>query len=255
MIQRRNNRIGTRDSQLQQIKSPKGMSRQNMKKGITVIIPTLNEEKTIAQLIKELYRALFNNILIIDGNSTDSTAQIASELGATVLSQNGKGKGNALKQAFNHKELRDWVVIMDADGSMNPKEILSFLIHLDNGIDVVKGSRFLPGGFTEDMTLFRRLGNKMFISLVNFLWGCNYTDLCYGYAAFKKEALMKIYPHLRSKNFEIETEIFIKAKKFRLEIKEIPSVELKRQFGKSNLNAFMDGFRILKTIIREALYE
>ena len=254
MNQLRKSQRGTRDSQLRQIQSTEGVLRHDVNKGITVIIPTLNEEKTIAQLIKELYGAFFNNILIIDGNSTDSTAQIASELGATVLSQNGKGKGNALKQAFNHKELRDWVVIMDADGSMNPKEILSFLFHLNNGIDVVKGSRFLPGGSTEDMTFFRRLGNKIFITLVNLLWGCEYTDLCYGYAAFKKDALMKIYPHLKSKNFEIETEMFIKAKKLGLKTEEIPSVELKRKFGKSNLNAFLDGFRILKTIVREALY-
>ena len=227
----------------------------NVNKAITVIIPTLNEEKTIAQLITELYNASFSHVVIIDGNSTDCTAQLASELGATVLSQTGKGKGNALKQAFNHKELKDWVIIIDADGSMNPEEITGFLEHLENGVDLVKGSRFLPGAFSEDMTLFRRLGNKFFISLVNLLWDCKYTDLCYGYAAFKKEALVKMYPLLKSKNFEIETEMFIKAKKLGFKIKETPSIELKRKFGKSNLNAFLDGFRILKTIIHEALHD
>jgi glycosyltransferase involved in cell wall biosynthesis len=243
----------TSGAQLQPIRFHDQDFRNNMNKAITVIIPTLNEEKTIAQLITELYNASFSHVIIIDGNSTDSTAQIASELGATVLSQNGRGKGNALKQAFNHKELNDWVVIIDADGSMNPEEIMSFLVHLDNGIDVVKGSRFLPGGFSEDMTLFRRVGNKLFIFLVNLLWDCKYTDLCYGYAAFKKKALIKIYPHLKSKNFEIETEMFIKAKKFGLKIKEVPSIELKRKFGKSNLNGFLDGFRILKTILNEVM--
>jgi glycosyltransferase involved in cell wall biosynthesis len=227
----------------------------NANKAITVIIPTLNEEGTIAQLISVLYGASFSHIVIIDGNSTDSTAEIANELGATVLSQNGKGKGNALKQAFNHRELNDWVVIIDADGSMNPQEIIRFLEELENGVDVVKGSRFLPEGFSEDMTLFRRLGNKFFIFLVNLIWDCKYTDLCYGYAAFKKESLTKMYPLLKSKNFEIETEMFIKAKKLGFKIKEVPSVELKRKFGKSNLNAFLDGFRILKTIIHEALHE
>lgn len=241
--------------QLQQTRTPDRKLTKNINRAITVIIPTLNEEKTIAKLIKELNNASFSHIVIIDGNSTDSTAYIASELGATVLSQNGKGKGNALKQAFNHKELNDWVVIIDADGSMNPEEITRFLSELRNGVDVVKGSRFLPKGFSEDMTLFRRIGNKFFIFLVNVLWNCGYSDLCYGYAAFKKESLVKMYPLLKSKNFEIETEMFIKAKKLGLEIKEVPSGELKRKFGKSNLNAFVDGFRILKTIIHEALHD
>jgi glycosyltransferase involved in cell wall biosynthesis len=222
---------------------------------ITVIIPTLNEEKSIADLIKELYRGGFSNILVIDGNSTDCTARIARELGVNVIFQNGKGKGDALRQAFSYEELSDWVVMLDADGSMNPQEILSFLEPLGNGTDVVKGSRFLPEGFSEDMTLFRKIGNKFFLFLVNFLWGAGYTDLCYGYAAFKKDALKKICPHLKSKNFEIETEIFIKAKKLGLEVKEAPSIELRRRFGKSNLSGIGDGFKILKTIVHEALYK
>jgi glycosyltransferase involved in cell wall biosynthesis len=241
--------------QRQQTRIPNRQLGKTVNKAITVIIPTLNEEATIAQLIRELHNAAFSHIVIIDGNSTDSTARIAGELGATVLSQNGKGKGNALRQAFNHKELNDWVVIIDADGSMNPEEITRFLEELKNGTDVVKGSRFMPEGFSEDMTLFRKIGNKFFIFLVNFLWDCGYSDLCYGYAAFKKESLVKMYPLLKSKNFEIETEMFIKAKKIGLQIKEVPSGELKRKSGKSNLNAFIDGFRILKTIFREALYE
>jgi glycosyltransferase involved in cell wall biosynthesis len=240
--------------QLQQTRISDRKLGKKISKAITVIIPTLNEEATIAQLIEELQNASFSHIVIIDGNSTDGTAEIAGELGATVLSQNGKGKGNALRQAFNHHELNDWVVIIDADGSMNPEEITSFLAELNNGTDVVKGSRFMPDGFSEDMTLFRRIGNKFFIYMVNLLWDCGYSDLCYGYAAFKKESLAKMYPLLKSKNFEIETEIFIKAKKLGLKIKEVPSGELKRKSGKSNLNAFVDGFRILKTILREALH-
>jgi glycosyltransferase involved in cell wall biosynthesis len=227
---------------------------ENKHAGITVIIPTLNEEKSIADLIRELYGGGFSNILVIDGNSTDCTAEVAMELGVNVIYQNGKGKGDALRQAFSYKELSDWVVMIDADGSMNPHEILSFLEHLGNGTDVVKGSRFLPEGFSKDMTLFRKIGNKFFLFLVNLLWNANYTDLCYGYAAFKKDSLDKIYPLLKSKNFEIETEIFIKAKKLGLRVKEVPSGELRRRFGKSNLDGFGDGFKILKTIVHEALH-
>ena len=221
---------------------------------ITVIIPALNEEKNIVEIIQELYRAGFSDILVIDGNSKDGTVDVAEKLGVKVVQQKGKGKGNALRQAFNYDNLGDWVVMIDADGSMNPEEIVTMLKPLGNGADVVKGSRFMPNGFSEDMTFLRRMGNSFFVLLVNLIWGARYTDLCYGYAAFSKKALAVLYPHLKSMSFEIETEIFVKARKLGLRVKEVPSIELPRKFGKSNLNSFKDGFQILKTILLEAAY-
>ena len=219
---------------------------------ITVIIPTLNEEKSIAEIIQELNQMGYQNILVIDGNSRDRTVEIAKEFGANVIFQDGKGKGAALRQVFNNDYIAgDVVVMMDADGSMNPKEIPLFIETLASGADLVKASRFLPGGYSEDMTLTRRIGNRFFLSLVNRLWSTDYTDLCYGFGAFRNSALKRLYPYLKSKNFEIETEIFIKSKKLGLKTVEIPSVELRRRHGKSNLRAIPDGFRILFTIIRE----
>jgi len=117
----------------------------------------------------------------------------------------------------------------------------------------VKGSRFLSFGFSEDMSLIRRIGNLLFVLLVNLFWSANYTDLCYGFGVFRRDALEKLCPCLESTNFEIEAEIFIKAKKLKLNIVEVPSIEYRRKCGKSNLSAFRDGVRILKTIIDEAL--
>lgn len=227
--------------------------KKNVSSRITVIIPALNEEKNIADVIKELNFVGFSDILVIDGNSHDSTAKIAKELGANVLYQKGKGKGDALRRAFEHDELGDYIVMLDADGSMDPREIQTFLKALQNGKEVVKGSRFMSKGASEDMTYLRGIGNKIFVGIVNLLWDANYTDLCYGYAAFSKDCLEKLHPHLKSSNFEIETEIFIKAKKMGFKIQEVPSVEYKRKHGKSNLKAFIAGFRILKTIFIEAM--
>jgi len=219
-----------------------------------VIIPTLNEEENIAQVIHELNQMSYGNILVVDGNSVDRTVKIAKELGVNIVMQNGSGKGAALRQVFNDEHLNsDLIVILDADGSMSPKEIPLLIEGLDKGADVVKGSRFLQPGYSEDMNLIRRIGNRIFILLTNWLCLTNYTDLCYGFAAFRKAAIKRLYPHLKSKNFEIETEIFIKAKKLGLKVSEVPSVELRRRYGKSNLSAFWDGFRILKTIIDEFL--
>jgi len=221
---------------------------------VTVIIPTLNEERSIAEVVRELNHLGYHNVLIADGNSHDRTVEIAKELGANIMIQNGRGKGNALRQAFNHDGLDgDVVVMLDADGSMNPKEIPMLIDALDSGADLVKASRFLRYGYSEDMSLIRRIGNRFFLTLVNWFWSANYTDLCYGFGAFRKDAVKKLYPYLKAKNFEIETEIFIKAKKLGLKVEEVPSIEFRRRHGKSNLNAIPDGFRILRIILAELI--
>jgi glycosyltransferase involved in cell wall biosynthesis len=219
---------------------------------VDVIIPTRNEEENIAMVICELKEMGYHNILVIDANSKDKTVDIARSLGANVVFQEGTGKGAALRQAFAHNWVSsDIVVMMDADGSMSPKEIPRFVKALDSGADVAKGSRFLPFGYSEDLNLIRRVGNKILLALVNIFWSTSYTDLCYGFGAFRKSALEKLSPHLASTNFEIETEICIKARKLGLKVVEVPSFELRRNGGKSNLSTFGDGFRILKSIIGE----
>ena len=230
--------------------------RRTENSSVTVIVPTLNEEKNIAEVIGELKHIGFSDILIVDGNSTDRTVAIAKKFGVDVIDQNGKGKGNALRQAFNYDGLNgDVVVMMDADGSMSPKEIPKFFDALVSDVDMVKGSRFLPSGYSEDMNLIRRIGNQFLLALVNWLWSTRYTDLCYGFAAFRRDILKKLCPHLKSTYFEIETEIFIKARKLGLKVAEVPSIEYRRKHGKSNLSTFTDGFRILKTIIEELVRE
>jgi glycosyltransferase involved in cell wall biosynthesis len=223
---------------------------------INVIIPTRNEERNIGNVICELKSMGYNNILVIDANSKDGTVEVAKELGANVIFQQAIGKGAALREAFLHDFVDgDVVVIMDADGSMSAKEIPRFVEALELGADIVKGSRFLPPGFSEDMTLTRKFGHRIMLSLVNIFWGTSYTDLCYGFGAFRKKALEKLSPSLSSTNFEIETEICIKAKKLNLNVSEIPSIELRRKCGKSHLSTFGDGFRIIKLIFAELFKE
>jgi hypothetical protein len=106
-------------------------------------------------------------------------------------------------------------------------------------------------GGSFDISFPRRIGNLFFVLLVNLLWSTKYTDICYGFVAFKKDALKRLAPSLRSDDFEIETEICIKAKKLGLSVLEVPSVELSRKSGSSNLNTIRDGVRILKTIMQE----
>jgi hypothetical protein len=136
---------------------------------------------------------------------------------------------------------------------MLPEEIPHFVEALTSGADIAKGSRFIEGGGTQDMTTLRRFGNAIMTSVVNFLVCSNYTDLCYGFVALNKKAMRVLAPILESNNFEIETELFIKAKKLGLKVVEIPSVEYKRRNGKSNLKTFKDGYKICKTIVTASI--
>lgn len=221
---------------------------------VGVLIPARNEEKNIEDLIHRLKNLGYFNILVIDGNSKDATCRVAEKYGAKVIPQNGLGKGNAVRQVLNNGYLDvDVLILMDADGSMAPEEIPAFIRALSSGADLVKGSRFLKGGGTYDMSLLRRIGNGFMMFAVNYLFSTRYTDLCYGFAALNKRAVRMLAPLLRSENFELEAEIFIKAWEIGLNVREIPSTEFKRKYGVSNLNALRDGLSILATIIREFL--
>ena len=215
---------------------------------ITLIIPALNEEKNLPHLLPKI-PPVIDEVLLVDGRSTDRTMELAKVLRPDIrlLSQDGKGKGNAIKYGVK-QATGDIVVMLDADVSMNPEEIPCFIEPLLKGYDFVKGSRFLPNGGTTDMESYRRFANKVFIFLVNRLFGGRYTDLCYGYNAFWRDTFQVM--EITSDGFEIETEMNIKALKAGLKVTEVPSYEEPRLNGVSNLKSFRDGMRILRTIFR-----
>jgi glycosyltransferase involved in cell wall biosynthesis len=167
-----------------------------------------------------------------------------------IVGQSKRGKGNALLSGFAACR-GDIIVMLDADGSANPAEIPLFVEALRSGADFAKGSRFLDGGGSADITRVREMGNRALGVLVNLLYGTRYTDLCYGYNAFWARCL----PHMNvdCDGFEVETLINIRVAKASLRVAEVPSFEESRIHGESNLNTFRDGFRVLRVILRERL--
>jgi hypothetical protein len=141
--------------------------------------------------------------------------------------------------------------MLDADGSTDPTEIPAFVGALRGGADFAKGSRFLHGAGSTDITLHRRLGNAVFVFLVRLLFGGRYSDLCYGYNAFWRDTLPGL--GLDSDGFEIEAAMNIRVLKARLRVVEVASFEGRRIHGASKLRTVADGWRVLKTIIRERL--
>jgi glycosyltransferase involved in cell wall biosynthesis len=214
---------------------------------VQIVIPALNEQNSLKALLEEV-RKYVDTILVVDGHSVDDTVGIAIRSGANVVIQRGKGKGAALRHAFELADA-DIIVVMDADGSMDPKEIPRYVSAILSGADFVKGSRFVPEGGSADITILRKIGNFLLTSVVNFLWETKYTDLCYGFFALRREALKKINKLLASDNFEIEAELCVLAQRLNLDVREVPSYEFRRSYGKSNLNTFVDGSRILRKIL------
>ena len=164
------------------------------------------------------------------------------------MTQSGRGKGDAFQAGFA-AVTGDIIVMLDADGSADPAEIPRFVDCLVGGADFAKGSRFLSGGGSADITRLRQLGNWALSSTANLLYGTHFTDLCYGYNAFWVQCLPFI--SLDVPGFEVETLINLRVAKAGLKITEVPSFEAERIHGESNLNTFRDGFRVLRTMIRE----
>jgi glycosyltransferase involved in cell wall biosynthesis len=221
---------------------------------VGIVIPAFNEEKNIGHVLSRLNNIGYENILVIDGLSNDGTLKVAAENGARIVLQDGRGKGQAIRQVLQNDYLAaDVLVLMDADGSMSPHEVPRFVEAIRNGADVVKGSRFLPSGGTYDMTRLRKFGNSVMTHVVNLLYSSNFTDICYGFVALNKTAIKKLSPILESNNFDIEAEMFVKAQKLGLNVVEIPSIEYQRKYGVSNLHSFRDGLKIFQKIFGSAL--
>ena len=224
---------------------------------ISIVIPTLNEEKNMPTLLRRI-KSFFKQrkeysyeIIVVDGHSKDKTVDIAKKFGCKVLYDN-LGKGSALIKGLKSAK-GDIVITMDADLSHRPVELGLLIEGVRAGYDIVMGSRFIQGGGTEDMSTIRKFGNKFFVTLVNLFWGAKYSDLCYGYRAFKNGVWRKL--NLSTPGFGIETEISIRAAKKKLKVLEVPSFEKKRLHGEGNLKTFKDGWVILHTILKELVQE
>ncbi|MEU7136174.1 glycosyltransferase family 2 protein [Streptomyces sp. NPDC046261] len=216
---------------------------------VSVVIPAMNEAENLPYVFKTLPDWI-HEVVLVDGNSTDDTVRVARDLrpDVKVVEQLGKGKGDALITGFAACT-GEIIVMVDADGSADGGEIVRYVSALVGGADFAKGSRFANGGGTDDMTLIRKLGNRVLTSMVNHKFGARYTDLCYGYNAFWKHCLDEIA--LDCAGFEVETLMNIRVVKAGLRVQEIPSHEFVRIHGTSNLRAVRDGLRVLKVILHE----
>jgi glycosyltransferase involved in cell wall biosynthesis len=233
---------------------------------VSVVVPARNEARNLEIILPALaaVHPAVHEIIVVDGNSVDGTAEAAQRAlpAAKVINQTRSGKGNALACGFA-AATGDIIVMFDADGSANPAEIPTFVAALVAGADFAKGSRFAPGGGSDDITVLRSAGNAGLNLVANRLFGTGHTDLCYGYNAFWADILplldlpdisLPAPPQggmLWGDGFEIETVLNCRVAAAGMKITEVPSMERERIFGQTNLRTFADGTRVLRTLAAE----
>jgi glycosyltransferase involved in cell wall biosynthesis len=224
---------------------------------VTVVLPAKNEAMNLPVVAERMPPV--DEIVLVDGGSVDGTADVARRLwpDAVVIEQTRRGKGNALACGFLAAS-GDIIVMIDGDCSTDPAEIPLFVEALVGGADLAKGTRFAEGGGSDDITRFRRFGNRGLNGLVNRVFSTGFSDLCYGYNAFWRRNLNGLdLPCIEAlaaqwgDGFEIETVINVRAARNGWLIREVGSFEGRRMYGRSNLNAVTDGMRVLRTIRRE----
>lgn len=215
-------------------------------KDVCILIPTLNEGATIAQLIRDFRSEGFNNIIVIDGHSTDKTRELAETEGASVVLQKGKGKGQAVQEAFETLD-NEYLVMLDGDGTYLASDVHAMLAPLLEGrAEHVIGNRldnFEKGAFSG----LNLIGNKLINSLFSMAYRQHLTDILTGYRAFTRDVYKSFA--LKETGFEVESEMTIQSIKLDHAIEVVPITYLSRKSdAATKLNPLKDGFRIGKTI-------
>ena len=222
-------------------------------KAVTILLPTLNEEAGITHVLDEIpvddIRAggFEPEVLVVDGRSNDRTALVASERGATVVTQEGRGKGWAVRTGFEMSQ-SEYLVMLDADYTYPAAMIPEFLQGLEEGTDIVFGSRLRGTLEPGAMRPLNVLGNRALSFFASALYGRRISDVCSGMLALGPRAKKAIV--LNSSGFEVEAEIFAQAVKQGLRVREIP-IPYRCRKGEPKLGSISDGLKIAAKLLRK----
>lgn len=226
-----------------------------MKMNVIVIIPAFNEERSIGLVLRDIPANSVSEMLVVDNGSTDETAKVAGENGATVLSEVKKGYGNACLTgiAYARTLKPDVVVFLDADYSDFPQEMDLLLDKIAQGYELVIGSRTLGRAEPGALLPQARFGNLLAVTLIRWLFRYKFTDLG-PFRAITWPALMRL--DMRDKNFGWTVEMQVKAAKRGLKTTEVP-VSYRKRIGVSKVTGTLSGtlragYKILYTIFKYA---
>lgn len=213
----------------------------------SIVIPCLNEVGSIEAVLNDIPKDIVEEVLVADGGSTDGTVDLVTKLGYRIVTQEKKGFGAAIMAGIQASR-GDVVIVLNADGSQEVKDVKKLLDKIDEGYDLVMASRYLPGGGSEDDTFLHYIGNKMFTFLCNKLHKVGVSDILYFFLAIRKDVFKKIKPDCPHVGFCVE--LPIKTRKAGFRVGDVASFEKKRTAGKAKVNAIPAGFKILLSIFK-----
>jgi dolichol-phosphate mannosyltransferase len=217
---------------------------------VCVLIPTLNEAATIGEVIDGFREQGLDDVLVVDGESTDGTREIAEERGARVVVQSGSGKGQAIQEAMDYVD-REYVLMLDGDGTYRPEDAPTMLEPLLSGdTKHVIGNRFAD---MEEgaMTRLNQFGNGIIDRAFHYIHGEERYDILSGYRAFTRDSMDRL--RLESEGFGIETELAVECVKNGIAMAEVPIAYLARpESSETNLHPLWDGGTIILTLYRLA---
>jgi glycosyltransferase involved in cell wall biosynthesis len=218
---------------------------------VSVVLPCLNEEGAVGAVVDEAWRGIESTglpgeVLVVDNGSTDRSAAVAREHGARVVHESERGYGSAYLRGL--AEARgDFIVMADADGTYPVDDLRPFVKLLEEGNDLVLGSRFRGTIHRGAMPwLHRRVGNPVLTSVLNVFFGVRVSDAHCGLRAVRRSALRRL--ELESTGMEFASEMILKAAKRDLRVGEVP-IDYRPRIGESKLNAVRDGWRHLRFML------
>lgn len=214
----------------------------------TLFIPTLNEIDGMKAIMPRVKKHWVDEILVLDGGSTDGTVEYARSKGYRVVMQKSKGITNAYREALKIAR-GDYIVAFSPDGNSLPEVIPELIKKINEGYDMVIASRYKRGAKSDDDDLVTAFGNWMFTKIINISFGGNYTDTLVMLRAFKKDIVKKL--HADVPRAGMEPILSIRCAKQKLKVTEIPASEPKRIGGARKMNPILNGLDIFRLIFSE----
>jgi glycosyltransferase involved in cell wall biosynthesis len=214
----------------------------------TLLLPTLNEIEAVRVIVPQIKREWIDEIIVVDGGSTDGTIEYMRGQGLTVHSQQKRGYGHAMAYGLQHAK-GDIVIEFTPDGNSIPEDIPRIIAKVNEGYDLVVGSRYLTGARSDDDDRVTAFGNWLFTTAVNVLFRSHFTDVLVGFRAYRRQAALTL--NLDAPGLSWPCQSSIRFARAGLRVTEIPANEPHRIGGERKMRPFKTGWEIVKLVLRD----
>ncbi len=220
----------------------------NQRPRTTLLLPTLNEIEAIQVIVPQIRKEWVDETIVIDGGSTDGTVEFMRGHGFTVLSQTGRGFGRGMREGM-HAASGDIVIEFTPDGNSIPADIPRIIDKMNEGYDLIIGSRYLGGAKSDDDDWLTAKGNWLFTTVVNVLFWTRYTDVLVGFRAYRRQPALRL--HMDAPGLSWPCQSSMRFARAGLRVGEIPASEPARIGGERKMRPFKTGMEITKLILRD----